>query len=78
MGFVDDVGQYGKVAAGHASGAGLGLNNRYDAFDPVAAALAGRLDQPLKVLRGLRAEAAEPVMILWAILRELRLTCRLS
>ncbi|MGI8426537.1 MAG: hypothetical protein ACR2M4_08065 [Actinomycetota bacterium] len=25
MGFVDDVGQYGKTAAGHASGAGVGL-----------------------------------------------------
>ena len=53
-------------------------NSRYDAFDLVAAALAGRLDQSLKVLRGLRAEAVEPVMILWAILRELRLACRLS
>jgi hypothetical protein len=53
-------------------------NSRYDAFDLVAAALAGRLDQAFKVLRGLRAEAAEPVMILWAILRELRLACRLS
>ncbi|MBA2594274.1 MAG: hypothetical protein M3495_14665 [Pseudomonadota bacterium] len=26
MGVVDDVRQYGKVAAGHASGAGLGLD----------------------------------------------------
>jgi hypothetical protein len=27
VGFVDDVRQYGKVAAGHASGAGLGLDS---------------------------------------------------
>ncbi len=53
-------------------------NSRYDSFDLVAAALAGRLDQALKVLYGLKEEAAEPVMILWALLRELRLACRLS
>ena len=27
MGFVDDVRQYGKMAAGHATGAGLGLDS---------------------------------------------------
>lgn len=67
----------GRIGLAELQGA-IADNSRYDAFDLVAAALAGRLDQSLKVLRGLRAEGAEPVMILWAILRELRLACRLS
>lgn len=53
-------------------------SSRYDAFDLVAAAFAGRLDQAEKVLRGLNEEGAEPVMVIWAILRELRLACQLS
>jgi DNA polymerase-3 subunit delta len=45
---------------------------RYDVFQLAEAALAGDAPRSLRILEGLRAEGAEPPLILWAICRELR------
>lgn len=45
---------------------------RYDAFKLVDAALAGDLPRSVRVLEGLEAEGEEPVMILGALLRQLK------
>jgi len=45
---------------------------RYDIFDLVDAALAGDPGRSLRVLAGLREEGVEPVLIVWALTRELR------
>lgn len=45
---------------------------RYDAFKLVDAALAGDLPRTVRVLEGLRAEGEEPVMVLGALLRQIR------
>jgi DNA polymerase-3 subunit delta len=45
---------------------------RYDAFKLVDAALAGDLPRTVRVLEGLRAEGEEPVMVLGALLRQLK------
>jgi DNA polymerase-3 subunit delta len=45
---------------------------RYDVFQLGEAALAGDAARSLRILDGLRAEGAEPPLVLWAICRELR------
>lgn len=45
---------------------------RYDAFKLVDAALAGDLPRSVRVLEGLEAEGEEPVMILGALLRQIK------
>lgn len=45
---------------------------RYDVFALADAALAARAPRALRVLGGLRAEGAEPTLVLWALTRELR------
>jgi DNA polymerase-3 subunit delta len=45
---------------------------RYDLFQLGEAALAGDVPRSLRILDGLRAEGAEPPLVLWAICRELR------
>lgn len=51
---------------------------RYDAFKLVDAALAGDLPRTVRVLEGLQAEGEEPVMILGALLRQLKELASLS
>jgi DNA polymerase-3 subunit delta len=53
-------------------------NARYNLFACVDACLAGRVEDGLRMLQGLRAEGAEPTAILWAFARELRLLHGLS
>jgi len=48
-------------------------NARYDAFRLVDVALSGDARSALRTLRGLRAEAVQPPVLLWAIAREVRL-----
>ncbi len=50
----------------------VGDSARYDVFQLAEAAAAGDAGRALKVLTGLRAEGAEPTLILWALVRELR------
>jgi DNA polymerase-3 subunit delta len=45
---------------------------RYDAFKLVDAALAGDLPRTVRVLEGLKAEGEEPVLVLGALLRQLK------
>jgi DNA polymerase-3 subunit delta len=46
---------------------------RYDVFGLVDAALIGDVARVSRMVAGLRAEGSEPVVILWALARELRL-----
>lgn len=45
---------------------------RYNVYDLVDRALAGEAEQCARVLQGLRGEGEEPVLVLWALARELR------
>jgi DNA polymerase-3 subunit delta len=45
---------------------------RYDVFTLVDNALAGEAVHAQRVLAGLRAEGVEPVLVLWALTREIR------
>lgn len=45
---------------------------RYDVFQLGEAALAGDASRSLRILEGLRAEGAEPPLVLWALCRDLR------
>ena len=45
---------------------------RYDVFQLGEAALDGDVPRSLRILDGLRAEGAEPPLVLWAVCRELR------
>lgn len=53
-------------------------SSRYDVFKLVDAALAGDSARTIRMLRGLRAEGVEPVMVSWLVNRELRLLSRLA
>lgn len=53
-------------------------SSRYDPFKLVDAAIAGDAPRTLRMIRGLRAEGAEPVMLGWLVNRELRLLARLA
>ncbi|MCP5145037.1 MAG: DNA polymerase III subunit delta [Gammaproteobacteria bacterium] len=48
---------------------------RYDVFSVVDEALAGNAARALRMLRGLREEGTEPVLVSWTVNRELRLCC---
>ncbi len=45
---------------------------RYDVFGLVDSALAGEAARALRMLDGLRGEGVEPVLVLWALAREIR------
>lgn len=45
---------------------------RFDVFELVDAALAGERARTVRVLEGLRGEGVEPVLVLWALAREIR------
>ncbi len=50
----------------------VGDSARYDVFQLAAAAAAGDAARALRVLLSLKGEGAEPTLILWALVRELR------
>jgi DNA polymerase-3 subunit delta len=50
----------------------VGDSARYDVFQLAQAAAAGDAARALRVLAGLKSEGAEPTLILWALVRELR------
>ncbi len=47
-------------------------SSRYDVYKLADAALAGEATRAVKILGGLRSEGVEPVIIMWALARELR------
>ncbi|MHA1568994.1 MAG: DNA polymerase III subunit delta [Alphaproteobacteria bacterium] len=51
---------------------------RFDVFSLVDTALAGEAERAVRILRGLQGEGVEPVLILWALGRELRALCGMS
>lgn len=51
---------------------------RFDVFALADSALAGEAARSLRVLRGLRDEGVEPVLIAWALVREIRTLAALS
>ena len=51
---------------------------RFDVFKLVDAALGGDSKRTLKVLAGLQAEGVEPVIVVWAMTRELRTLAKLT
>ena len=67
----------GKVSADDVSTA-VANSSRYDVFKLVDAALGGDARRALKILSGLRAEGVEPVIIIWALTRELRTLANLT
>ncbi len=53
-------------------------STRYDPFKLVDAALAGDTARTIRMIRGLRAEGQEPVLLSWLVNRELRLLSKLA
>ncbi len=67
----------GKVTAADVSAA-VANSSRYDVFKLVDAALTGDAKRALKILGGLRLEGVEPVIVVWALTRELRTLASLT
>ncbi len=61
----------GKVSAEAVNDA-VANSSRYDVYKLTDAALAGDARRSVKILGGLRAEGVEPVIVMWALTRELR------
>ena len=67
----------GQVSAEDISDA-VANSSRYDVFKLVDAALAGDARRAVKILSGLRSEGIEPVIVVWALTRELRTLAKLA
>jgi DNA polymerase III delta subunit len=61
----------GKVTVQDVSAA-VANSSRYDVYGLADAAMAGDAPRAVKILGGLRAEGVEPVIVMWALTRELR------
>ncbi|MCH7830772.1 MAG: DNA polymerase III subunit delta [Proteobacteria bacterium] len=61
----------GKVSAQDVNDA-VANSSRYDVYKLTDSALAGDARRCVKILGGLRAEGVEPVIVIWALTRELR------
>ncbi len=61
----------GEVSAQDVSDA-VANSSRYDVYKLTDSALAGDASRSVRILGGLRAEGVEPVIIMWALTRELR------
>ena len=53
-------------------------SSRYDVYKLVDAAVSGNAARAMRVLGGVRAEGIEPVVVMWALTRELRVLAELS
>lgn len=67
----------GKVTAEDVAD-GVADSSRFDVFKLADAALAGDARRAVRILGGLRAEGVEPVIVMWALTRELRLLATLD
>ena len=61
----------GKVTAEDVADA-VANSSRYDVYKLADAALAGDASRAVRILGGLKAEGVEPVIVMWALTRELR------
>ncbi|MDX1509297.1 MAG: DNA polymerase III subunit delta, partial [Woeseiaceae bacterium] len=53
-------------------------SSRYDVYKLVDAAVGGNARRAIRILRGLQAEGVEPVIVNWALTRELRTLAQLA
>ena len=53
-------------------------SSRYDVYKLVDAAVAGDAARAVRILAGIRTEGIEPVIVMWALTRELRTLARLA
>jgi DNA polymerase-3 subunit delta len=67
----------GKVTA-EAVNEAVANSSRYDVYKLTDAALAGDSRRSVKILGGLRSEGVEPVIVVWALTRELRTLAKLD
>jgi DNA polymerase-3 subunit delta len=61
----------GKVTVADVTNA-VARSSRYDVYKLADAAMAGDAARAIRILGGLRAEGVEPVIVMWALTRELR------
>jgi DNA polymerase-3 subunit delta len=61
----------GKVTAEDVHGA-VANSSRFDVYNLADAAMAGDAPRAVRILGGLKAEGVEPVIVMWALTRELR------
>ncbi len=64
----------GRLDAGEVESA-VADSARFNVFKLSDSAVAGHADRSLRILGSLRAEGVEPVLILWALTREIRTAC---
>ena len=57
---------------------GVADSARYDIFQLVDTALLGDAARTSRVIEGLRAEGVEPVLVLWALMREIRTLAQMA
>lgn len=57
---------------------GVADSARYDIFELVDTALLGEAARTARVIEGLRAEGVEPILVLWALLREIRALAQMA
>ncbi len=67
----------GAVTGEDASNA-VASSRRFDVYKLVDAAVVGDAKRAMKILNGLRGEGVEPVIVMWALTRELRILARLA
>ena len=67
----------GKVTGDDVSKA-VANSSRYDVYKLLDAAVGGNARRTMKILNGLRGEGVEPVILMWAITRELRMLAKLA
>jgi DNA polymerase-3 subunit delta len=67
----------GPVSANDVTDA-VANSSRFDVFKLVDAAVGGDAKRALKILSGLQAEGIEPVIVVWALTRELRTLAHLT
>ena len=67
----------GPVTSGDVDGAVVD-SSRYDVYKLVDAAVAGDAARAVRVLSGVRTEGVEPVIVVWALTRELRMLAALA
>jgi DNA polymerase III subunit delta len=57
---------------------GVADSARYDIFELVDTALLGDVPRTTRVMQGLRGEGVEPVLVLWALIREIRTLAQMA
>ena len=57
---------------------GVADSARYDIFELVDTALIGDVPRTTRVIQGLRGEGVEPILVLWALLREIRAMAQMA